>query len=162
MLRCIEIADKALGRHACVIGYGIDAEWYFTRQSPDKEGLPVPDDAAQAWMAKMPSLNKNFTFFIKHFDAKHLPPKYRHPQLWFLDDSQQFADQNEFLADFKAWAKAVDGSATGYQFGYPADHRWWSDLKQPPKELGTLLLKDIPSCRWLFWVDFTADRVNFE
>ncbi|MGA2062342.1 MAG: hypothetical protein ABSG67_17810 [Thermoguttaceae bacterium] len=162
VVRCIEIANKALGRHACVIGYGIDAEWYFTKQSPKKEGLPVPDEAAKAWVEKTLALNKDFNFFIKHFDAGHLPPKYRHPQLWFLDDSQQFADQAEFLADFKAWAKAVDGSTTGYQFGYPADRKWWSNLKQPPKELGSLLLKEIPACRWLFWVDFTADRVNFE
>ncbi len=162
MLRCLEIAHKALGGHASVIGYGIDAEWYYTKQSPQKEGLPVPDAAAKAWVEKTIALNKDFTFFIKHFDSQHLPPTYRHKQLWFLDDSQQFQDQDEFLADFKAWAKAVEGSAAGYQFGYLADRKWWSKLTQPPKQLGSLLHNEIPSCRWLFWVDFTADRVTFE
>jgi hypothetical protein len=162
MVRCLDVTHKALGHHACLIGYGIDAEWYFTKQSDKQEGLPVPDAEAKAWMEKVLLLNKDFTFFIKHFNTKHLPPNYRHKQLWFLDDSQQFEGQEEFLAEFKAWAKSVEGSASGYQFGYPADRKWWSKLKQPPKELGLMLQKEIPSCRYLFWVDFTADKVNFE
>jgi hypothetical protein len=162
MLLCLEIAHKALGGHSSLIGYGIDAEWYFTRQSPKKEGLPVPDSAAKAWLEKTIALNKDFTFFIKHFNSKHLPPAYRHKQLWFLDDSQQFRGQDDFLAEFKDWAKAVEGSQVGYQFGYPADGKWWSKLSSPPKQLGSLLRNEIPACRWLFWVDFTADRVSFD
>jgi hypothetical protein len=162
MLRCIDIAQKALGHHTSVIGYGIDAEWYFTKQSPNKEGLPVPDDAAKAWVEKVLSINKDFTFFIKHFNEKHLPPKYRHKQLWFLDDSQEFQNQEAFLAEFKQWANNAKPSMAGFQFGYPADRKWWSNLKQPPKDLGLQLYKEIPTCRYLFWVDFTAERVDFE
>jgi hypothetical protein len=107
------------------------------------------------------SLGKDHTLFLKHWDAKHLPPKYRHENLWFLSDSQDFKSRDQLLADFQAWAKACRGSATGYQFGYPKDRPWWSKLAQPPKDLGTLLGREIPSCRYLFWVDFTADAVNF-
>jgi hypothetical protein len=162
MLRCIEIAHKALGHHACIIGYGIDAEWYYTKQSDKQEGLPVPDDAAKAWLEKVLSLNKDLTFFIKHFNPKHLPPTYRHNQLWFLDDSQEFESQEAFVTEFKDWADKAKPSVAGFQFGYPADRKWWSKLKQPPKELGLLLAKEIPTCRYLFWVDFTAERVSFE
>jgi hypothetical protein len=160
--QCIEIAHKALGHHPCLIGYGIDAEWYFTKQSEKQEGLPVPDDVAKAWVEKVLSINKDYTFFIKHFNEKHLPPTYRHKQLWFLDDSQEFQSQDAFLKEFKAWAENAKPSVAGFQFGYPADRKWWSNLKNPPKELGLLLNKEISSCRYLFWVDFTADKVSFE
>jgi hypothetical protein len=75
--------------------------------------------------------------------------------------SQEFADRAEFLSDFKAWAKFCDGSPTGYQFGYPADRKWWSQIGNPPLELGAQIHRGIPSCRYLFWVDFTADKVRF-
>jgi hypothetical protein len=161
MLRCLEIAERAFGQHKCVIGYGIDAEWYRTKHSQRAEGMPVTDAEAKAWTEKLISFKKDHTLFIKHFSTQHLPSKYRHPQLWFLDDSQEFADREECLADFKDWAKFCDGSMTGFQFGYPADRKWWSKLSNPPLELGEAIRHDIPSCRYLFWVDFTADKVKF-
>jgi hypothetical protein len=164
MVRCIEIAHAALGKHPCIVGYGVDAEWYRTKHSTDKEktGVPVPDAEAKAWTEKVVSLNKDYTFFIKHFEPKHLPPTYRHPNLWFLSDSQEFASRDECLTDFKDWAKATTGSTTGYQFGYAKDRKWWSKLANPPLDLGADVRKEIPSCRYLFWVDFTADKVAFE
>jgi hypothetical protein len=162
MIHCLEIAHAALGQHPCVIGYGIDAEWYCTKQSRDQTGLTIPDASAKAWTEKVVALNKGYVFFIKHFEASHLPPKYRDAHLWFLSDSQEFASADELMKDFKEWAAATAGSATGYQFGYPKDRKWWSKLADPPVDLGQRIARDIPSCRYLFWVDFTADAVTFE
>ncbi|MHC4982666.1 MAG: hypothetical protein ACYTF6_05810 [Planctomycetota bacterium] len=65
------------------------------------------------------------------------------------------------LADFRGWASAFKESATGYQFGYPKDRRWWSKLTRPPADLARAILRAIPDCRYLIWVDFTAADVEF-
>ena len=90
-----------------------------------------------------------------------MPPKYRHPRLWFLDDSQQFTSADECLADFKDWARHFPGSTTGYQFGYRDDRAWWSKLDDPPVTLGKRFQTSIPGTGYLFWVDFTASQVKF-
>ena len=90
-----------------------------------------------------------------------MPPTYRHPRLWFLDDSQQFHSADECLDDFKEWVRQFPGSTTGYQFGYKADRGWWSKLSDPPLDLGCRVRAAIPGTGYLFWVDFTADRVKF-
>ena len=62
-----------------------------------------------------------------------MPPTYRHPHLWFLDNSQQFKSTDEMMTDFKGWGSHFKDSTTGYQFGYEADRFWWSKLKAPPR-----------------------------
>ena len=107
----------------------------------------------------MLSFNKDYTLFLKHWEPAHMPPKYRNASLWFLSDSQEFASEGEWMADLKTWAKAFPGSDTGYQFGYPADSKWWSALKNPPQEMAARLQQEIGSARFIFWVDFTAGKV---
>ena len=159
--RCLEIAYHKFGRHPCVIGYGVDAEWYLNKESPDRAGRPVSDADAKRWMETVASFKSANNLFLKHWDPKHMPPSYRHDGLWFLTDSQAFAGRAEMLADFRAWAGAFKGGATGYQFGYPNDRRWWSRLANPPADLGRAVRQEIPDCRYLIWVDFTAAKVEF-
>lgn len=159
---CIRIAHQAFGKHPCVVGFGVDAEWFCTKASRDKTGVPITDDQARQWMETLQSLNPSYTLFLKHWKFKHMPPTYRHQRLWFLSDSQQFKDDKELLADFKRWAKSCKDSTTGFQFGYPDDRKWWSKIENPPRTIGRAILDAIPSCRYLFWVDFTADKVQFE
>jgi hypothetical protein len=159
--RCLEVTRRALGRHPCVAGYGIDLEWYRTKQSRDGTGQRVTDAEAKSWTQAVTGFNRDYTFFLKHWDAKHLPPTYRNDRLWFLSDSQDFGKAGELLADFKGWARACEGSTTGYQFGYPKDQKWWSKLPSPPADLGKMIRQEAPNCGYLFWVDFTADKVSF-
>ena len=159
MLHCLEIANLAFGRHPCVVGFGVDAEWYHSKEVPD--GRPITDAEARQWMEAVLAFSPNYTLFLKHWEVKNMPPTYRHPNLWFLSDSQEFKSQADWLADFKNWADHFKDSTTGYQFGYPKDRRWWSKLKSPPMEMGQAVLRVIPSARYLFWVDFTADKVKF-
>jgi len=161
MVRCLQLVHRQFGTHPCVIGLGLDAEWFFTKQSPKKEGRPITDEEAKAWLEATVALNPKYTLFLKHFSWKHMPPKYRHPQLWFLDDSQQFHSADQFLNDFKGWAKHFPDSTVGYQFGYKADRAWCSNLSDPPQTLGMRLRASIPKTGYLFRVDFTADQVNF-
>jgi hypothetical protein len=158
---CFELAHLALGRHPCVIGLAIDAEWFRTKESADQTGLPIPDADAQRWMEQVLRFNPAWLLVLKHFEAKHLPPKYRHPQLWFLTDSQEFPSQVKWIADMREWEVAFKGSPLGAQLGYPKDQKWWAKTALPPVDLGRSLLKDLPDYRMILWVDFTANRVQF-
>jgi len=124
--------------------------------------VPIGDADAKAWTEKVLSFNKDYTLFLKHWLPSHMPPKYRNPALWFLNDSQEFASVAEWMADMKQWGGAFKESDTGYQFGYPADSKWWSVLKNPPQEMAARLQKEIGTARYIFWVDFTAGKVAFE
>ncbi len=159
---CFDLAQAAFGKHPCIIGYGIDGEWYKTDAGTNKEGMPIGDAAAQAWMEKVYSFNPGYTLFLKHWKPSHMPPHYRAAGLWFLNDSQEFATVGEWMADMKKWGGAFAGSDTGYQFGYPADGKWWSGLQNPPREMAARLRQEIDSTRYVFWVDFTAGKVAFE
>ena len=159
--RCFELAWTKFKGHPSVIGFAVDAEWYFTAKSRDKSGLQVPDAEAKKWMEEVLAWNPEFVLVLKHWDPRHMPPTYRHPHLWMLSDSQDFRSQREWQADLGGWSKAFKDSAVGFQFGYPKDRPWWSKSAQPPVDLGQALLAASPNCRCLLWVDFTADKVEF-
>ncbi len=158
---CFELAYTAFGRHPCVIGFAIDGEWYRTKESADQSGLPINDADAKRWMEQVQRFNTNYVLVLKHFEAKKLPPSYRHPKLWLLTDSQEFASQGDWMKDMQAWAGAFKGSPLGSQFGYPKDKKWWTKTAYPPLDLGKLLVNEMPQYRMLLWVDFTADLVRF-
>jgi hypothetical protein len=158
---CFEMAHLAFGRHPCIIGLAIDAEWFRKKESTDQTGLPIPDADAQRWMEQVLRFNPSWLLVLKHFEAKHLPPKYRHPHLWFLTDSQEFASQTEWMTDMRDWAAAFKGSPLGAQFGYAKDQKWWAKAALPPVDPGRALLKDLLDYRMILWVDFTANRVQF-
>jgi hypothetical protein len=125
------------------------------------DGMPVTDAEARSLVEALQALNPAYTLFLKHYSAKHMPPTYRHPNLYFVSDSQQFGSFDEMMADFRQWAGRFDGAVTGCQFGYPDDRKWWLKMSNPPLDVGSRIRAEIPSCQYLFWVDFTADRVQF-
>lgn len=157
----LEIAHRALGHHACIIGYGIDAEWYYTRESYDKTGLPIPDDSAEQWVDKILSFNSAYSFFIKHWLTNRMPLDFSHPNLWYLSDSQMFTGIDSMMVDFSQWGDRFRNQIVGFQYGYPADKKWWEKLNNPPFTIGNTLLNNIRNIKFLFWVDFTACEVDF-
>jgi hypothetical protein len=161
--RCFEIAWARFKSHPSIAGFAIDAEWYFTKGSPENAGKPIDDADAKKWMEQVLGYNKDFVLVLKHWDATHMPKTYRHPNLWMLSDSQDFKTRAEWLKDLAGWATAFKGSTAGFQFGYPKDRPWWSKETAPaPVTLGRLLLEKAPSSRCLLWVDFTAEQVEFK
>lgn len=161
VLENIEIAHQKFGHHPCIIGYGVDAEWYFTKESSDETGMPVTDIVASKWMEKVLSLNPDYTLFLKHWDPTHMPRHYRHKNLWFLSDTQIFDGLDEIMDDFSLWAANHRDQVVGYQYGYPKDEKWWKLIKYPTVTIGKRIYDEIPMTRFLFWVDFTADYVEF-
>ena len=161
VIESLELINKVLGKHSSIIGYGIDAEWYFYEESLDKTGMPISDEQAAKWLDKILSFNSSYTLFLKHWEVTHMPKKFKNPNLWYLSDSQEFGTLNEMMQDFTLWSSGFNASITGYQFGYQSDMKWWSKLKNPLWDISRIILKDLDNAKFVFWVDFTADKINF-
>ena len=159
--KCLEIVHKKFGHHKCLIGYGVDAEWYFTKGSKNNAGRPITDKEAEEWTKKVLSFNPSYVIFLKHWETSHMPPNYRNSQLFFISDSMGFKNWNQLMCDFRNWASIFKKSAVGFQFGYKKDLKWWKKQKNPPLDISRRIINDLPNTHYLFWVDFTADMVDF-
>jgi hypothetical protein len=150
-----ELIDIVLNHykdHPSIVGFGLDVEWYKSTNGP--EGQPITDEEAKRWVESIRKINPNYQLFLKHWDAEWMPPTYR-DGIVFINDSQQFESFDQLMDDFTAWGQKFAPSPVGYQYGYPADKKWWQELQDPPGEIGRTILKDIPNTTGLFWVDFT-------
>lgn len=146
--------------HPCVAGFGIDGEWYKTRQYSG--GKKITDAEAEHWEKKVKKVNPTYSLFLKHYSASHMPPNYR-GDIIFVDDSQGFGYAtypfNEMVTEFSAWGRRFFPNPVAFQYGYPNDRPWWSKLSDPPGDIGRALIGSIPNCYGLFWVDFTISEV---
>lgn len=148
----IEIVLHQYKDHPSVVGFGLDVEWYKSTNGP--EGQPVTDEEAKRWVESIRSVNPNYQLFLKHWDAAWMPPTYR-DGIVFINDSQQFESFDQLMDDFTTWGERFTPALVGYQYGYPADKKWWQELGDPPGDIGQAILNDIPNTKGLFWVDFT-------
>jgi len=149
-----QLIDLVLGRyrhHPCVLGLGIDLEW---RWGDTKETVPVADEEATHWVNKIKQYNPDFKLFLKHWLPKNMPPTAREG-IVFIDDAQNFEGLDSLVDEFKSWGENFSQTDVGYQVGYRRDQGWWSQLKNPPKEIGSALIQNIPNCRHIFWTDET-------
>ena len=152
----IELVLDRYGDHASVIGVGVDVEWF--RWLANTDGKAVSDEEAQAWSEKARSYDSQYTVFLKHWLTGKMPPSYREG-LVFVDDSQDFDSLSSLVAEFADWGDWFAPSPVMFQFGYEADRAWWSDLTDPPDEIGHAILNAVANTRGLFWVDFTIEEV---
>jgi len=113
------------GRHPCVVGVGVDAEWYRSKD-PDG-GEAVSDAQATAWLAAARAHRPGCRMFLKHWLVEKMPPTVREGLL-FVDDSQIFPSLDAMAEDFGRWARTFAPSPVAFQFGYPSDRPWWSKL----------------------------------
>ncbi|HDS83677.1 MAG TPA: glycoside hydrolase family 28 protein [Phycisphaerales bacterium] len=154
-----EIAHKRYGHHPCVAGFGVDVEWFESQRNGDRN-TPVDDTTAQAWEAKVKSLNPDYRLILRHFRTSALPPAYR-GDIIFICNSQQHRNYERFLntmADFADFFKPAD---VMFQIGYPRDKPWWENLSQPiPKTIGQDLKERILHQNiGIIWVDFSLADV---
>lgn len=156
--------------HPCIIGFGIDVEWYYPEEN-DGLGRKVTDNDARTWRTKVKSYNSNYLFLLKHFFPAWCPSTER-TGIVFLDDSQQFPSFERFLNEtnpqtkwnigYRVWGSSFATGIVGMQYGYddndggPSDKVWWIKLKDPQKEIGDSCIQVGPNTRFLFWVDFTS------
>jgi hypothetical protein len=138
--------------HPSVVGFGLDVEWYKSTNGP--EGQPITDEEAKRWVESIRKIDPSYRLFLKHWDAEWMPPTYR-DGIVFINDSQQFESLDQLMDDFTTWGETFAPAPVGYQYGYPADKKWWQELQDPPKDIGEAILEQIPNTTGLFWVDFT-------
>jgi hypothetical protein len=144
------------GHHKCVIGVGVDIEWHCSN-NPDL-GDPVTDDMARTWLAAARSHNPSYRMFLKHFRENVMPPTVR-DGIMFVDDSQIFKSPDEMIDEFAKWGRTFAPAPVGFQYGYRSDKPWWSQMKDPVKEIGDRILATTPNTETLIWVDFCVQDV---
>jgi len=160
----IELMDLVLDRykhHLCVIGFGVDVEWY---REIEKQGwgMPVKDEMAEQWEEHLKKYNKQYRLFLKHWDRNWMPLNYR-GDILFISDSQILDDFRAMHKEFvDYWADYFCPNMVGYQIGYDSDRRWWSKLEVPPQDIGIAIARDIEQKCCMFWVDFTLKDIFSE
>jgi len=151
-----QLIDLVLGRyrhHPCVLGFGIDLEWRWGWPQT-RETVPVTDEEANRWVNKIKQYNPDLKLFLKHWLPKNMPPTARE-DIVFIDDAQGFEGLDSLVNEFKLWGENFSQTDVGYQIGYRRDKEWWSELENPPRDIGLALIKNIPNCRFIFWTDET-------
>lgn len=154
-----ELIDVVLERykhHLSVIGVGVDVEWFHSDGTP--EGRAVTDAEAASWVKAARAHHPDYRVFLKHWEIEKMPPTYR-DGLVFVDDSQQFENMDHMVDEFTTWGQAFAPAPVGFQYGYPADKKWWGELSDPAGEIGRALLERVPNTEGLYWVDFTVLEV---
>jgi hypothetical protein len=149
----IRIVLDRYGHHPCVIGIGIDLEWFCTEQYAG-EGF-IADEDAMSWVRTIRSFNPDYWLFLKHWEKSRMPPGYR-DGIVFVDDGQQFDSLESMMAHFTDWGKAFYPAPVAFQYGYPSDRVWWEHIPDPADEIGRQILACVPNAGGLFWVDFTV------
>lgn len=152
----IDLVLERYGHHPCVVGLGIDVEWYHVHTHT--HGRKVTDIEARLWAQRVQSHNSAYRLFLKHYAEAWMPPLYRGNVL-FVDDSQQFYSLSAMINEFRMWGEKFHPNQVAFQFGYPADKPWWGELKDPAATVGNALLAKIPNAYGLFWVDFTIAQI---
>jgi len=151
----IDLVLTQYGHYKCVVGFGVDVEWYKTSDDNNNEGVAVTDEEAIAWSAKIKTYNDEYLLFTKHWLISKMPPTFR-DDIVFVDDSQIFDKMDDMMDEFEDWGKAFTPAKVAFQYGYSSDKKWWKNLSNPPKEIGDEILRRCPNTADLYWVDFTA------
>jgi hypothetical protein len=152
----IDIVLSEYNHHPCIIGFGIDVEWF--RIKYDLEGMAVTDSEARTWVEKVRSYNPEYRVFLKHWLPEKMPPAAR-DGLFFIDDTQGFSSLDELVLEFTEWGETFAPAPVGFQFGYLSDQSWWSELENPPEVIGKALIEEVTNLEALYWVDFTAREI---
>ncbi len=152
----IKLVLERYSHHKSIIGVGVDVEWY--RSNSFQYGKRVTNEEAEEWEKIVKSYNRNYLLFLKHWRPDRMPPDYR-GDIFFISDSQIFKNIDGIMLDFIKWAKAFSNNPVGFQIGYPKDKIWWGKLKDPVKEIGDLILRNIPNTQAIYWVDFSIKDI---
>lgn len=171
----IDLILDQYGHHPCVVGVGVDVEWYHG--ITEDSGLPVSDALAEKWDMHIKAINPEYRLFLKHYNIRYLPPSYR-SDILFVNDSQGFGsavgdvlgvydeeldDVLGFIPEFKRFADAFPENDVLYQIGYASDATWYYTMGDPVVlSLGQRLAEVTKQNCGIIWVDFTIkDPMTF-
>lgn len=158
MATLIDLVLDRYKRHSCVIGFGVDVEWYRESENPEW-GVPVDDKTAEMWEKRVKSHNVLYKLFLKHWDRNWMPKNYR-SDIIFVSDSQIFDDFDPMLEEFTSyWAAHFYPNMVFFQIGYKSDRPWWRKMNIPPEYMGKRIAENVKQDCGIFWVDFTLKDV---
>lgn len=152
----IDLVLSRYSNHSSVIGFGVDVEWL--EDMSYENGRAVTNNEATMWLKKVRSYNQKYMLFLKHWKKEKMPSE--HPEgIVFISDSQDFKSYDEMMDDFASWGASFSDAKVAYQYGYDADERIWGSMKDPFAEIGNDIMRSIPNCVGIYWVDFTIARL---
>lgn len=154
----IDLVLKRYGHHKCVIGFGVDVEWYREHENPGW-GVKVDDRTAETWERIVKTHHSDYRLFLKHWDRLWMPPNYR-GDIVFVDDSQNLGSLDSMVEEFSSyWAAFFSPNTVLFQVGYESDRIWWQNLDNPPRSIGEAIGRRVAQDCGIFWVDFTLREV---
>jgi len=158
--RLMDLVMNQYRHHSCVIGFGIDAEWYQAQSHT--EGKPMTATEIQTWLTHLrtiinPHTNKaDYLLFVKHFSESHIQNTFQADGLVFIDDSLGHSSYGAMLTEFKSWATYFSKSKVAFQIGYEEDKEpVWAGMQDPVKTIGQALISQNSNCIGIYWVDFS-------
>lgn len=155
----IEVVLNQYKHHPCVVGFGVDVEWYREAHYPGW-GKKTTVAEVSSWNAKVKSINPNYKLSVKHWDESYLANV---SGVVYVDDSEENGSLNGMISSFKTFANKFLGNDVGFQIGYPSDKSWWGNMSNPPKQIGDAIIATMPntSIYGIYWVDFSITDINW-
>jgi len=169
MKTLIDMVFKRYGKHNCIIGFGVDLEFYLinTDLNTNPWGKKVDDATAKQWEEWVKSYKSTHKLFLKHPDRTptRFPPTYRGEIIFNNDcegrykisDPAGFANyETDFLGTMKAFADAFYPSPVIFQLGYPSLKQLWQNFDPKPRVVGSDIAKKCKAGQsvHIYWVDF--------
>lgn len=160
--RLIDIVMNKYKHHKCVIGFGVDVEFWGTEDYKHSNSTDtVPDQTALTWEKTLRDHKDSYRLFLKHWDEE-LMPQNNKGDIIFIDDAQNYSSVGSILSDYLRFAAALYPNPVYFQIGYPKDKIWWGAYTYPVMEIGHQILDRLPDDQesGIFWVDFTLKDVG--
>jgi hypothetical protein len=158
----IDIIFTRYGSHPCIIGFGLDGEWYkySSYSDPDTPGQPFTNAEQTAWVNKLHTYNANYKLFLKHWRPEHMPTS-NNTSVVYVSDNAQFADYADMMTKFETWGSTFSTRNVAFQVGYPYDevNVWSALMPDPMAQIGADLFANISNCVGVYWVDFSIMNV---
>lgn len=162
----IDLVLSRYSKHTCVIGFGIDVEWFQSAWGKTNKTIAPTDKQAKIWENKIKSYNPAYKLFLKHWLVSCMPPSY-HGDIVFIDDSQGFMELEHMTVEFLGWANHFPNNIVMYQVGYSKDYHWWKQFENPTKHVGEYIAERILYANpkqevGIIWVDYTLRKPEIE
>jgi hypothetical protein len=157
---------KQYKHHKCVVGFGIDVEWYpsdgKTNCSDDGYKIPLEASELQKLDKHLKGYGSDYRLFVKHWEPQFLGDS-PVSNVIYISDSQDLGNLKNMVDEFVWWAEKFAPNDVGFQFGYNSDRLWWGSMDDPILEIANALKDKIKNQKvHIYWVDFSIRDTRFD
>lgn len=143
----VKLADARFNNIKCLVGYGLDLEWYF-HSHKNILGKKPTEAIIRYWLNLIQSLNPNYILMIKHFRNDYFSTKIKSDKLLYVFTSQQYQSFGDYIKAVNEWAKQVK-TLKAIQYGYYRDEKWSDELQDPKLIIKLVLDNTVDYCIWV-------------